>query len=327
VPRAHEIQPSSVPSSGSTSASGDDTADGARREVPGEVIDEATATAHAAAEKASVVLDDIHDHHGADEASQLFDRVWQRAQGSVLSQEALIAISHAGGQVTLASREGRVVGATAALLGRDHRSGQRFLHSHVTGVHADEVGTGIGRALKWYQRLWCMERGIDEVRWTFDPLVRRNAVLNLVLLGARATAYELDVYGPMDDQRNAGLPTDRLVASWELSAPRTQAAAKGRAAAPDVDALVRAGAEPLLVAEDDEPQVRSTSVARRLVQVPADIESIRARDRDLGAAWANAVRATLGAAMREGARVTGITRDGWYVLAPPAGVSELADVR
>lgn len=318
MPREHEIHPSSA-----ASGTGDGVSDG----VSGEVIDEATATADTAAARASVVLSDIHDHHGADEASQLFDQVWRRAQGSVLSPEALIAISHAGGQVTLAGRDGRVVGATAGLLGRDHRSDQVFLHSHVTGVRANETGTGIGRALKWYQRMWCLNRGIGEVRWTFDPLVRRNAVLNLVLLGAHATAYELDVYGPMDDQRNAGLPTDRLVASWELSGPRTRAAASGRAAAPDVDALLRAGAEPLLVAEDDEPQVRSTSVARRLVQVPADIESIRARDRDLGAAWANAVRATLGAAMREGSRVTGITRDGWYVLAPPAGVSELADAR
>lgn len=317
MPRAHEIRSSSV---GGTPV-------GATDEVSGDVMDEATATADAAAARASVQLHDIHDHLGADEASQLFDRVWQRAQGSVLSPEALVAICHAGGQVTLASRDGRVVGATAGLLGRDHGSGQLFVHSHVTGVHVEEAGTGIGRALKWHQRRWCLSRGIGEVRWTFDPLVRRNAVLNLVLLGARATAYALDVYGPMDDQRNVGLPTDRLVASWELSGPRTRAAANGRAAAPDVDALLRAGAEPLLVAEDDAPQVRTTTVARRLVQIPADIESIRARDRDLGAAWATAVRATLGAAMREGARVTGITRDGWYVLAPPTGVSELTDVR
>jgi predicted GNAT superfamily acetyltransferase len=296
-------------------------------EASGDVMDEAAATAEAAASRASVVLHDVHDHRGADQATQLFDSVWQRSQGSVLSAEALIAISHAGGQVTLASRDGRVVGATAGLIGRDHGDGQLFVHSHVTGVHADEVGTGIGRALKWYQRLWCLTRGIDEVRWTFDPLVRRNAVLNLVLLGARATAYELDVYGPMDDQRNAGLPTDRLVASWELSAPRTRAAASGRAAAPDLQALLRAGAEPLLVVRGDEPEVRTSNVATRLVQVPADIEALRDQDRDLAAAWSNAVRATLGAAMREGSRVTGITRDGWYVLAPPSGISELTDMR
>jgi predicted GNAT superfamily acetyltransferase len=298
-----------------------------QRGSSGEVIDEATATAEAAATRAAVVLHDIHDHRGATEASELFDRVWQRSDGSVMSAEALTAISHAGGQVTLATRDGELLGATAGLVGRDHADGQIFVHSHVTGVRADAVGTGIGRALKWYQRLWCLNRGINEARWTFDPLVRRNAVLNLVLLGARAAAYEVDVYGPMEDARNAGLPTDRLVASWELSAPRTRAAATGRAAAPDGDALVRAGAEPLLVAEQDRPQVRTTDAPRRLVQVPADIEAIRARDLALGAAWSEAIRATLGTAMREGARVTGITRDGWYVLAPPTGVAELTDVR
>lgn len=296
-------------------------------DTAGSVIDEATATAEAAATHASVVLHDIHDHRGADEASQMFDQVWQRAEGSALSAEALVAICHAGGQVTLATRDGRLVGATAALVGRDHGDGQIFLHSHVTGVHTEVAGRGIGRALKWYQRLWCLNRGIDEVRWTFDPLVRRNAVLNLVLLGAHAVAYERNVYGAMQDARNAGLPTDRLVASWELAGPRTRAAATGRAAAPDLDALVRAGAEPLLVAVGGRPELRTSSAPRRLVQVPEDIESIRARDRDLGVSWSTAVRETLGAAVQEGARISGITRDGWYVLAPTSGVSELADPR
>lgn len=290
-------------------------------------VDEALATAETAAKNAAVVLQDVHDHHGAAQAASLLDEVWERGSGSVLSPEALVAMAHAGGQVTLATREGECVGATAGFLGRDHAAEQLFVHSHVTGVRADAAGTGIGRALKWYQRAWCLGRGIDEVRWTFDPLVRRNAVLNLVLLGARAAAYEQDVYGTMIDARNAGFPTDRLVVSWELSSPRVRTAATGRGAAPDIQALRRAGAEPRLVADDDRPREHTTDAPRQLVQVPEDIEAIRARDRGLAAAWSEAVRSTLGEAMGAGARVTGITRDGWYVLAPPTGVSELTDVR
>jgi predicted GNAT superfamily acetyltransferase len=62
------------------------------------------------------------------------------------------------------------------------------------------------------------------------------------------------------------------------------------------------------------------------VRVPPDIEAIRARDRDLAAAWAEALRDTLGALVGAGWRVTGATRDGWYVLSAGDGVTELGDL-
>ena len=46
----------------------------------------------------------------------------------------------------------------------------------------------------------------------FDPLVRRNARLNLVRLGADVTDYLPDFYGAMDDAVNAGDRSDRLLA-------------------------------------------------------------------------------------------------------------------
>ena len=288
------------------------------------VMDEALATAEAAATRADIVLTEVHDHLGATAAATLLDEVWSRTTGNVLSPEALIAIGHAGGQVTLATRDGELVGVTAGLLGRDHDDGHAFVHSHVTGVAAAATGTGVGRALKWHQRRWCLARGITEVRWTYDPLVRRNAVLNLVHLGAQAIRYEQDVYGPMSDARNAGFPTDRLLVSWDLTSPRTRTAASGRSAAPDVDALRRAGAEPLLSAVDDRPTRHDTDAPRRLVQVPADIESLRREDPDLALAWAAALRSTLGHALGLGLRVSGFSREGWYVLAADRAVDELA---
>lgn len=295
------------------------------------LLDEARATAQDAAASAGVSFEEVHGHTLAQATSRLFDEVWGRGAqaGAVLSGEALVALAHAGGQVTVARRDGALVGATAAFLGRDHATGRTFAHSHVTGVVAPAQSSGVGRALKWHQRAWCLERGIEEVRWTYDPLIRRNAVLNLLLLGAQAAHYEHDVYGPMDDARNRGLPTDRIVVSWRLDAPRTRAAAEGRAAAPDVAALRRAGAEPVLDLDADSgrPLRSPTDAARRLVRIPPDIEAIRAEDPGLARDWAEAIRATLGEAMRARARVTGVTRDGWYVLAPPAGITELADPR
>jgi predicted GNAT superfamily acetyltransferase len=289
-----------------------------------DLLAEARATAATVADRAGVRIVEVHDHQLAAEVAALLDRVWGRDAGaaSILAPEALTALAHAGSQVSAAFDGDQLVGATAAFLGTDGT--RTWSHSHVTGVDAHAGGRGVGTALKWHQRAWCLERSIDEVRWTFDPAIRRNAVLNLVVLGAQVDAYQHDVYGSMPDARNAGLPTDRLRVRWSLHAPRVLAAASGRAAAPDVDALRRAGAEAALeVDADGAPALRDTTAPRRLVAIPEDIEAIRARDRQLAGSWADALRATLGRLLDDGWRVTGATRDGWYVLTSGDGLAEL----
>jgi predicted GNAT superfamily acetyltransferase len=291
---------------------------------------EAEAVADAAAERAGVRTVPLHAPGAMREVAQLLDAVWGRdlSAGTILAPEALTALVHAGGQVSAAiGADDELLGATAAFIGLAE-DGEVFLHSHVTGVTASAEGRGVGRALKWHQRAWALQRGISRVRWTFDPLIRRNAVFNLLVLGAHAVSYHEDVYGRMHDARNAGAPTDRLVVDWDLVAPRVRAAANGRAAAPDVQALRRAGAEELLrVDAEGGPQVGPTDAPRQLVQVPDDIEVLRARDPELADAWAAAVRATLGDQVRAGYRVSGFARDGWYVLTADRGTEELAQRR
>ena len=58
-------------------------------------------------------------------------------------------------------------------------------HSHQTGVRPDLRSSGIGFALKMAQRDICRQHGIDEMRWTYDPLLAANAAFNLGRLGAR----------------------------------------------------------------------------------------------------------------------------------------------
>lgn len=288
-------------------------------------VEDAVRVAEDAARTADVRIVDLHDTAGFAAASALLDAVWGRPgeAGAVLPPEALAAIAHAGGQVSAAVRGDELVATTAAFLGRSDE-GLPFLHSHVTGVVGDVTGRGIGLALKWYQRAWCLRRGIDEVRWTFDPLIRRNVAFNLVRLGAQVDGYLEDAYGRMPDVRNAGLPTDRFVARWPLHSPRVAGAAAGRTASPDVDALRRSGAEVVLDELDDgTPHVTVTDAPRRLVRVPPDIEQLRLTDPDLALAWAVAVRTTVGAAVQAGDRVTGATRDGWLVLAARDRVTEL----
>lgn len=290
--------------------------------------DEPRATADAAAGRAGVVVVDGPDLDGPvrEGLARLFGRVWGRddaVMGPIVSPEVIWASAHVGGPVAAAFVDGRLVGGTVGFVGI--RGGRPRAHSHLAAVLPEFASRGIGRALKWHQRAWCLDRDITTVEWTFDPLVRRNAVINLVHLGARPVAWMPDLYGPMRDARNVGLPTDRLLVSWDLRDPRVRRAASGRTAEPDVAALRHAGAVVVLdVGDGDTPVVTPSPAPRRLARIPADIESLRRTDPGRARAWTDAMHATVGAAIDEGLRVTGITRDGWYVLAAAGGTVDLA---
>ncbi len=102
-------------------------------------------------------------------------------------------------------------------------------HSHRLAVRPEARGLHLGTRLKWYQRNWCLARGIGLVRWTFDPIRGLNASLNIGTLGAIVRTYYPDYYGEMAGI-NAGLPSDRLLAEWRLASGPVQARAEGRGA-------------------------------------------------------------------------------------------------
>jgi predicted GNAT superfamily acetyltransferase len=87
---------------------------------------------------------------------------------------------------------------------------------------------GLGVKLKREQRLEAISRGIFHMEWTFDPLEIKNAFLNIHRLGAVVRSYRPDFYGVSSSRLQGGLPTDRLVAEWELDSPRVKAILDGR---------------------------------------------------------------------------------------------------
>lgn len=107
-----------------------------------------------------------------------------------------------------------------------YRGDTRVQWSHMLAVLPTARNRGIGRALKWFQRQTAQEDGVDVILWSFDPLVARNAHLNLNLLGAVVDRYEFDMYGtPKGDTIYAAYGTDRFVVRWELSSERVSSAA------------------------------------------------------------------------------------------------------
>ncbi|MGH3026872.1 MAG: hypothetical protein ACRDLR_10525, partial [Gaiellaceae bacterium] len=145
----------------------------------------------------------------------------------------LQAVAHAGNTVLVAFDAagpdgacGRApVGASVGFLGW---SGGIHVHSHMTAIMPGRTSAGIGYALKLRQREICLEHAIDEIRWTFDPLIRRNARFDLVKLGAEIAAYHPDFYGALDDEINGNDRTDRFELRWRLNSPRVKAALEHR---------------------------------------------------------------------------------------------------
>ncbi len=117
-----------------------------------------------------------------------------------------------------------LVGFVFSFPGFQHASGKiKLKHcSHMLGVHPQHRNSGIGFALKRAQ--WQMVRhlDIDWITWTYDPLLSRNAHLNIHRLGAVCNRYLPNYYGELRDELNLGQQTDRFQVDWWLNSARVE---------------------------------------------------------------------------------------------------------
>ena len=94
-------------------------------------------------------------------------------------------------------RQGRMLGCVFGLTGL--RNGRVAHWSHLLAVRPEARDQGIGRRLKRYQRSRLLAKGVTTMYWTFDPLVARNAHLNLNRLGAVVVEYKQNPRYPGHD--------------------------------------------------------------------------------------------------------------------------------
>lgn len=232
-------------------------------------------------------------------ARRIFDAVWPGPDGCTQLQPNLMrALIHVGGYASVARLDEVPVAAAFGFIGR-HRAADGthiHLHSHMAAVVDGYRDRNIGSALKLHQRTWALDCGIDTIVWTFDPLVRRNARLNLLKLGVDVEGFEVDFYGNMDDGINSGDPTDRLFAWWRLDSPRVYAAMAGRLEPVDLLEREEAGRDVLEI------------------DLPEDIVALRASDPTAAARWRLDLRAALTDAFAAGFRIIGVSPAGGYVL-------------
>ncbi len=237
------------------------------------------------------------------ECVELQEATW----GSGFSERVSVAIlkvsQRLGGVASGAYDDsGRLVGFVFGMTGWEE--GEPAHWSDMLAVVPALRDTGIGRTLKWHQRRVLLERGVKRMYWTFDPLVARNAHLNLNRLGVVIREYAVDMYGDTDSPLHRGIGTDRFVPVWHLDSPRVLARwedeRRRRAGEPAGAASVPVPPEEITSVLDfvrhgsgigpDEPRL-DQDAAVLAVSVPSDIETVQAASLEMAVAWRTATRA------------------------------------
>jgi predicted GNAT superfamily acetyltransferase len=260
--------------------------------------------------------------HHIDELEQAVDMeisVWGLDPRFAVPSNLMHAVAHSdgGGVVIGAYDDGRMVGMSFGLPAR--RENQWVLWSHMTGVHPNYQRRGVGFGLKQAQREWALQYGYNVIGWTFDPLQRGNANFNLHRLGAIACIYHPNLYGEMTDTINAGLPSDRLEATWILRDERVVQLANGEPAAPLINTYPDMNFR-LKSSTDGRPIVSEAAAAGsrwHFVEIPFNLKQLKSSSLALALEWQLALRQTLQQAFAQGEVVVDfVTLEDhcWYVL-------------
>ena len=240
----------------------------------------------------------LHDWADFEAVERLQRAVFGVSDHDLIAASILIVIPKTGGQILGAFADDDLVGFLTAYGGYVAR--RPLLVSDMLAVAPTWRG-GLGFALKTLQAALALADGFREITWTVDPLRAANARLNFERLGAQALEYHNDFYGSdFASGLYGGLPTDRLVVTWPLDQPHVADRLLGRHVPCDPGAL------------DALPMFTTPGSAQTRVPIPADIDSLVARDLDAARDWRFRVRAALHEAFAAGYAITGFAsaRDG-----------------
>ncbi len=258
--------------------------------------------AHDRARAAGVTLTPLTTVAHADRINDVIDRTWG---GQHLDREVVRALA-ASGNVSWGATDGdRIVGFVLGWAGVDDSG--LHVHSHMLASVPDSRHRGVGEALKLAQRAQALDQGIHLVRWTFDPLLARNAWLNVGKLGAVIDGFERDFYGAMRDVLNEGERSDRAFIAWHLArVPGMRGVAGDRAT--------------LLRDADGEPATEDVAIVSHVsIAIPREYVELRAADPARADRWREAIAGAFERCLSAGLVGLAFDRDrSAYVFGTPA---------
>jgi predicted GNAT superfamily acetyltransferase len=145
--------------------------------------------------------------------------VWHYQDIDIVPVRLLLAVNRTGGILLGAYNNlGELIGFAFSLLGS---SGGELLHySHMLAVRVAYRNFDVAFKLKIAQRKEVLKRKIRLITSSFDPMQPLNAYFVLGKLGAWANTYEENFFGETTSLPERGLPTDRMLAHWDLESER-----------------------------------------------------------------------------------------------------------
>lgn len=239
-----------------------------------------------------------------DDLSPYFEvasRLWN-SDAEVLKSSLMplhIALHHVDNYVYGAFKNNEMIGIALGVFGQFEN--EWVLHSHYVGILPEYRENGIGTAIKMHQRDWALERNVNAITWTFDPLLRSNSYFNLNKLGAQVVDYKVNVYGPLSSVQNQGDETDRFFIRWNLL--------NDNGDKPPLE-----GDVVLKQSDSGLPMRTSSSALTWRAWIPEDMVSIRANDNKTALAWRYAFRELMQDVFASGYQVDGFSQDGWYTF-------------
>jgi len=252
--------------------------------------------------------------------------VWPGSETDVIPSHMLLAAIHSGGLALGAFVGKQLVGVVFGFPGfYTTPDGPRLKHhSHILGVLPKWNSKGIGFALKRAQWQMVRKQGLDRITWTYDPLLSRNAHLNISRLGAVCNTYLKSEYGEMRDGLNIGLPSDRFQLDWWVNSKRVERRLSRHFRPALTFDHYRKAEATLLIGQIDQrsmlhPPEKAISPAGKLllVEIPFDFPSLRVLNLSLAHKWRFYTREVFENAFESGYLITDFVHHhqrSYYVL-------------
>jgi len=231
-----------------------------------------------------------------DECVVIQRETWGSQFADVVSSIILRIAQEVGGVTAAAfAPDGSMLGFVFGITGV--RDGELVHWSDMLAVRVGARDMGLGKRLKAYQRDLLLETGVRKMYWTYDPLVARNAYLNIAQLGARPVEYRTNFYGEdTGSVLHGAIGTDRFIVAWQLDGDSSQA---GDPDATDWSETPLIGDVLPSILPDD---------ARVRIAIPNDIFAVLEADEKRATRWRETTRTAFTTYLDRGYSVIGFLR-------------------
>lgn len=215
------------------------------------------------------------------ECVQLQKEVWGFDDPYDVVPVPMLMIGKRNDGIVMGAYDGsRMIGFVYALPGTFE--GRRVQWSHMLAVLPEYQNSDIGYRLKMEQYRVSQEKEYEVIEWTYDPLESRNAHFNLKKLGCTAHEYEVNIYGITSSPLHGGMPTDRLIAHWQI--PPLQKKLPEWTAPPDDSALVTETkrVDDLLFVEGIRLNAGNDLL---FMEIPENMQALKQKSRETALLW------------------------------------------